>query len=218
MIEVSGEGAGSVPLDETHLVVRTMFRAWAELGARTARPGCTSRATTRSRTAGGWARRRRPSSPASPPPRPSSRWPGASRRRASTSPSPTTSPARLEGHPDNASASVFGGATLSWTDDRGRRDPHRPAAAAPRRRAGRLRPGRAAVDGEGPLGPARGGAARRRGRELGPRGPARPRARRRPGIPPGGHPRVAAPGAAALLLCRRPWRWSTTSGTPGTPR
>jgi homoserine kinase len=31
-IEVAGQGAGEVPLDATHLVHRSMLRAWDELG------------------------------------------------------------------------------------------------------------------------------------------------------------------------------------------
>ena len=118
VVTVSGEGAGAVPLDATHLVHRAMQVAWAELDVEPP-AGWRSTVATRCRTGGGWARRRRPSSPASSP-----------RRRCTTSPAgrpgddvdlafANSLASRLEGHPDNASASVHGGVTLSWTDDDG---------------------------------------------------------------------------------------------------
>ena len=111
-VEVSGEGEGEVPLDDTHLVHRTMVRAWRELGV--------------------------------PPPQglhlvcrntvPHGRGLGSSATAIVTGVvaaqglydvsrrSPVLSDlgfandlaARLEGHPDNSSASVHGGLTLSW--------------------------------------------------------------------------------------------------------
>ena len=113
-VDVEGEGAADVPRDATHLVVRTMLRAWDELGV--------------------------------PPPRglhlscvnqvPHGRGLGSSAtaivtgivaaqglhdvcREVVDGPDlafANNLAARLEGHPDNSSASVYGGLTLSWSD------------------------------------------------------------------------------------------------------
>ena len=53
LIEVSGEGAGSVRLDETHLVHRAMTRGFAA-GWGSPPPAYACSARTRSRTAGVW--------------------------------------------------------------------------------------------------------------------------------------------------------------------
>jgi homoserine kinase len=116
-IRAEGEGSDTVPVDESHLVVRTMRRTWAELGVAAPeglRLECTNRV-------------------------PHGRGMGSSATAIVTGivaaqalcghdeggavvglfdPTFTNDlAARLEGHPDNASASVFGGATLSWSDD-----------------------------------------------------------------------------------------------------
>jgi homoserine kinase len=118
VVTVAGEGEGAVPLDATHLVHRAMQAAWAELGVeppaglaldcRNAVPhgrGVGSSATaivTGIVAAQGLHDLSRG-------------LPGddVDLRFANSLAS------RLEGHPDNASASVHGGATLSWTDDDG---------------------------------------------------------------------------------------------------
>lgn len=118
VVTVRGEGEGVVPLDATHLVHRAMQVAWAELGVeppsglvldcRNEVPhgrGMGSSATaivTGIVAAQGLH--------------------DLSRGRAGGTVDlgfANSLAARLEGHPDNASASVYGGATLSWTDDRG---------------------------------------------------------------------------------------------------
>jgi homoserine kinase len=117
-IDVDGEGAGELPCDERHLVHRAMLRAWEQLqvetpaglhlSCRNAVPqgrGLGSSATsivagivaaqglcdiaTRGDAADG------------------------SFDRALTN----NLAAAMEGHPDNSSASIFGGMTLSWADD-----------------------------------------------------------------------------------------------------
>jgi homoserine kinase len=119
-IDVEGEGAAYLPRDELHLVHRSMLAAWKRLdvptptglhlGCRNAVPhgrGLGSSAT--SIVAGVVAAqglcdiatgRRRP---------------GDSVDRAFAN----NLAAAIEGHPDNSSASVFGGMTLSWADDTG---------------------------------------------------------------------------------------------------
>jgi homoserine kinase len=115
VVEVEGEGAGAVPLDETHLVHRAMRTAWAESGVEApaglrleclnAVPhgrGMGSSATaivTGIVAALGLAAV------------------SAGRGGEVDLGAANSLAARLEGHPDNASASVFGGVTLSWSDD-----------------------------------------------------------------------------------------------------
>jgi homoserine kinase len=118
VVTVSGEGEGVVPLDATHLVHRAMQVAWTELGVeppaglaldcRNAVPhgrGMGSSATaivTGIVAAQGLHDLSR----------------GLAGDDVDLSFSNNLA-SRLEGHPDNASASVYGGATLSWTDDDG---------------------------------------------------------------------------------------------------
>lgn len=115
-VTVAGEGAGSVPLDATHLVHRAMVVAWGELGVEPPAGlalDCTNEV-------------------------PHGRGMGSSATAIVTGIVAAQALAdvsagdagdavdltfanslasRLEGHPDNASASVFGGFTLSWSDD-----------------------------------------------------------------------------------------------------
>ena len=114
-IEVTGSGAGEVPLDETHLVYRTMVHTWSVLGVAPPR-GLELRCHNTV---------------------PHGRGMGSSATaivsgivaaqavlglRDGSDPSVDLAVANdiaaaLEGHPDNSSASVYGGLTLSWTDD-----------------------------------------------------------------------------------------------------
>ena len=115
-VTVAGEGAGSVPLDAMHLVHRAMVVAWGELGVEPPAGlalDCTNQV-------------------------PHGRGMGSSataivtgivaaQALADVSAGATgdavdltfanSLASRLEGHPDNASASVYGGFTLSWSDD-----------------------------------------------------------------------------------------------------
>jgi homoserine kinase len=114
-IEVAGEGVVDVPRDATHLVHRTMVRAWEELGV--APPaGLSLRCANEV---------------------PHGRGLGSSAtaivtgvvaaqalhavcRGATSQPDLAFAnrlAAELEGHPDNSSASVFGGLTLSWAEE-----------------------------------------------------------------------------------------------------
>lgn len=115
VITVVGEGAGSVPLDASHLVHRTMVTAWRELGVDPpsgVRLDCVNAV-------------------------PHGRGLGSSATAIVTGVVAAHAvhalagggevdldqvndlANRLEGHPDNASASVYGGLTLSWSDDPG---------------------------------------------------------------------------------------------------
>ena len=113
-IDVDGEGADEVPRDASHLVVRAMVRAWEELGTQ---PAAGLHLECRNEV-------------------PHGRGLGSSATaivtgivaaqalhdvcRGVTDPLDLTFTndlaARLEGHPDNSSASVYGGLTLSWAD------------------------------------------------------------------------------------------------------
>jgi len=124
-IDIEGEGAGELPRDERHLVHRSMLNAWEQLQVQTpaglhltcrnAVPqgrGLGSSAT--SIVAGIVAAQglcdiatRRDSA-------------DGSFDRTFTNNLATA----IEGHPDNASASVFGGMTLSWADDVDERQIH----------------------------------------------------------------------------------------------
>jgi homoserine kinase len=118
VVTVTGEGAGAVPLDATHLVHRAMQVAWSELGVG---PPAGLSLDCRNEV-------------------PHGRGMGSSATAIVTGivaaqglhdlsrglPGDDVDLAfanslasRLEGHPDNASASVYGGATLSWADDDG---------------------------------------------------------------------------------------------------
>ena len=119
VIEVEGEGAGEVPLDERHLVYRSMLTAWDHLHPDEAvqvPPGL--RLECRNGV-------------------PHGRGLGSSATAIVTGTAVAQGLSRLsrggrdlvdlafvndiasmvEGHPDNASASVYGGMTLSWSDD-----------------------------------------------------------------------------------------------------
>ena len=115
-IDVTGEGAGAVPTDATHLVHRSLVHAFDELGEAPP-PGLRLECANEV---------------------PHGRGLGSSATaivtgvalahalRALRDDRPVEGidlatvndlAARLEGHPDNSSASVFGGVTLSWSDD-----------------------------------------------------------------------------------------------------
>ena len=115
-VEVDGEGAGQVPLDSTHLVVRAIERGMGAVGATA--PGLTV-----------WCRNDIPHS----------RGLGSSAAAvvgglaavnglvAQAGSTPLTEAeliqlsSEFEGHPDNAAAAVLGGAVVSWTEQGGQR-------------------------------------------------------------------------------------------------
>ena len=118
IIDVEGEGAEELPCDERHLVHRSMLRAWEQLQVQT--PAglhlCCRNAVPQGRGLGSSA---------------TSIVAGivaaqglcdiaTGREGVDGSFDHTFTnnlAAAIEGHPDNASASVFGGMTLSWVDD-----------------------------------------------------------------------------------------------------
>ena len=113
-VEVEGEGAGQVPLDGSHLVVRAIERGLSENGL--SAPGLVVRCrnniphsrglgSSAAAVVGGLA---------------------AANGLAAQIDSPTMSTDRLvqvssefEGHPDNAAAAVLGGAVVAWTEGHG---------------------------------------------------------------------------------------------------
>jgi homoserine kinase len=113
IIEVDGEGAGQVPLGPEHLVVRAVHRGLAAGGAdvpglvvrcRNAIPHSRGLGSSAAAVVGGLA--------------------AANGLLAQADLEPLTEAqliqlaSEFEGHPDNASASVLGGAVVSWTDSR----------------------------------------------------------------------------------------------------
>lgn len=114
-IWVEGHGAGEVPTDGTHLVWRSALTLWEQLGiepptglkllCRNGIPHSRGLGSSAAAIVAGMAMglalvRERIDTPAS---------------LAMLS----NLASRVEGHPDNASASVYGGLTLSWADDEG---------------------------------------------------------------------------------------------------
>ena len=117
-IDVEGEGAGELPCDERHLVHRSMLRAWAQLGVQTptglhlicrnAVPQGRGLGSSATAIVAGIVAGQGLCDIAT------------GRRGADGSFDQAFAnnvAAAMEGHPDNASASVFGGMTLSWADD-----------------------------------------------------------------------------------------------------
>ncbi|GAA4400628.1 homoserine kinase [Fodinibacter luteus] len=116
VVTVDGEGAGTVPLDGTHLVHRAMQVAWAELGVEPPaglRLECTN-SVPHGRGMGSSATAIVTGIVAAQALHDVSR--GASGEAVDLGFANDLA-SRLEGHPDNASASVHGGCTLSWSDD-----------------------------------------------------------------------------------------------------
>ena len=124
-IDVEGEGAGEIPCDEQHLVHRSMLRAWEQLqvqaptglhlSCRNAVPQGRGLGSSATAIVAGIVAAQGLCDIASGPK-------GASRFLDGTLTGfdhafTNNLAAAIEGHPDNSSASVFGGMTLSWTDD-----------------------------------------------------------------------------------------------------
>jgi homoserine kinase len=121
VIEVDGQGAGEVPLDERHLVYRSMLTAWDHLEPENAvqvPPGlrleCRN-AVPHGRGLGSSATAIVTGIAAAQGLSDVSRGLGEPFDAAFTN----DIASMVEGHPDNASASVYGGMTLSWSDDPG---------------------------------------------------------------------------------------------------
>lgn len=125
-IDVEGEGAGQVPCDERHLVHRSMLRAWELLGVqppaglqlscRNAVPHGRGLGSSATSIVAGIVAAQGLCDIAT--------GQNQTERHAADSPDRSFDravtnnlAAAMEGHPDNSSASVFGGMTLSWADD-----------------------------------------------------------------------------------------------------
>ncbi len=120
-IDVEGEGAADVPRDELHLVHKSMLRAWEQLqvqppaglhlSCRNAVPHGRGLGSSATSIVAGIVVAQGLCDLAT----------GHGRALGSFGGFDQTFTnnlaAALEGHPDNASASVYGGMTLSWTDD-----------------------------------------------------------------------------------------------------
>jgi len=117
-VDVEGEGAADVPRDERHLVCRSMLAAWEQLAVqapaglqlscRNAVPHGRGLGSSATSIVAGLVAAQGLCDIAT----------GLQRSDGSFDRTFTNNlAAALEGHPDNASASVFGGMTLSWADD-----------------------------------------------------------------------------------------------------
>jgi homoserine kinase len=112
-VTVTGEGAGELPGDESHLVVRSMLAAFDELGGRP--PGVAVQCLNRIPQARGLG-----SSSAA-------IVGGIQLARALVVDDPMDDgaalelAARLEGHPDNVAPCLLGGFTIAWSDPAGAR-------------------------------------------------------------------------------------------------
>lgn len=117
-IDVTGEGAGEVPRDELNLIHRAMMVAWAELAVQTpeglhlscrnAVPHCRGVGSSATSIVAGVVAAQGLCDIAT------------EREQVDGGFDHTFTnnlAAAMEGHPDNSSASLFGGMTLSWTDD-----------------------------------------------------------------------------------------------------
>lgn len=124
-IDVEGEGAADVPRDELHLVHRSMLSAWEQLGVQTpaglhlscrnAVPHGRGLGSSATSIVAGIVVAQGLCNIATGQGSFDGNAAGGSCGFDRTFTNNLAS--ALEGHPDNASASVFGGMTLSWTDD-----------------------------------------------------------------------------------------------------
>ena len=115
-VVVAGEGADGVPRDENHLVVRSMLRAWDVLDIA---PPVGMRVECRNAVPHGRGLGSSATAIVTGIGAASAVWRLAISGSADIEPHFVNDlAAQLEGHPDNSSASVWGGATLSWLDDR----------------------------------------------------------------------------------------------------
>jgi len=117
-IDVEGEGAGDLPRDELNLVHRSLLAAWRQLrvqtpvglhlSCRNAVPHCRGLGSSATSIVAGVVAAQGLCDIAT---GQEHAEPGFDRTFTNNL------AAAMEGHPDNSSASVFGGMTLSWTDD-----------------------------------------------------------------------------------------------------
>lgn len=112
-VEVTGEGAGELPTDASHLVVRAMFAAFDEMGGRP--PGLAVSCVNRIPQARGLGS----SSAAIVAGIQLARGLVFDGRRRVDVAAALGLAARIEGHPDNVAPCLLGGFTIAWTDDAG---------------------------------------------------------------------------------------------------
>lgn len=112
-VEVTGEGAGELPTDESHLVVRAMLAAFDELGGRPS--GLAVECVNRIPQARGLGS----SSAAIVAGVQLARALVVDGRRRLDDAAALRLAARLEGHPDNVAPCLLGGFTIAWTGEPG---------------------------------------------------------------------------------------------------
>jgi len=127
-IDVEGEGAGDVPCDERHLVHRSMLRAWEllqvqppaglHLSCRNAVPHGRGLGSSATSIVAGIVAAQGLCDISTGPGGDGDGIPKVGSFDGNFDRAFTNNlAAAIEGHPDNSSASVFGGMTLSWADD-----------------------------------------------------------------------------------------------------
>jgi homoserine kinase len=112
-VEVTGEGAGELPTDASHLVVRAMLAAFDELGGRP--PGLAVSCLNRIPQARGLGS----SSAAIVAGIQLARGLVVDGRRLMDDAAALRLAARIEGHPDNVAPCLLGGFTIAWTEETG---------------------------------------------------------------------------------------------------
>jgi homoserine kinase len=120
-VDIGGEGAGEVPRDELNLIYRSMVQAWNRLNVQTpaglhltcrnAVPQCRGLGSSATSIVAGVVAAQGLCDIAT------GRGGAGDGLGGFDHTFTNDLAAALEGHPDNSSASVFGGMTLSWTDD-----------------------------------------------------------------------------------------------------
>jgi homoserine kinase len=112
-VEVTGEGAGELPTDASHLVVRAMFAAFDDLGGRP--PGLAVSCLNRIPQARGLGS----SSAAIVAGIQLARGLVVDGQRRMDGAAALRLAARIEGHPDNVAPCLLGGFTIAWTEETG---------------------------------------------------------------------------------------------------
>ncbi|BCB84673.1 homoserine kinase [Phytohabitans suffuscus] len=113
MVEVTGEGAGELPTDASHLVVRAMLAAFDELGARP--PGLAVSCVNRIPQARGLGS----SSAAIVAGIQLARGLAVDGQKRMDDAAALRLAAAIEGHPDNVAPCLLGGFTIAWTEESG---------------------------------------------------------------------------------------------------
>lgn len=112
LVTVTGEGADTLPTDETHLIAKTILQRWAELGYQ----GCGLRIEATNRIPHGRGMGSSAAAMVSALAAANALLPHEAQEGLEEI---FQASARWEGHPDNVAPAVYGGLTLSWVTGNG---------------------------------------------------------------------------------------------------